>query len=178
MEPSPKNKTLQQERKRKQTDVTDCGQQKKKMAANETAANGRVPAEGDPVSAFLETITQEEKELMENDGAKFPPPETPLTAEVLANLKKIRRKVRNKQSARLSRLKNQQKVKDLEQQILEIDASNAEKKREIAELERRNLELKLMLGVEPEGQNAYPAQHAQTPYMNPANGTFKPEPFQ
>lgn len=104
---------------------------------------------GDPASAFLDQLSVEEKELMKKDGAVFPSPDTILTAETLAELKKIRRKARNKQSARLSRMKNQQKVKELEELILKTDSENAMKRKEIVDLERRNMELRMMIGGVP-----------------------------
>jgi hypothetical protein len=142
-------------------------------------------SEGDPASAFLDQLSAEEKELMLQDGAVFPSPDTILTAETITELKKIRRKARNKQSARLSRMKNQQKVKELEELILKTDSENAMKRKEITDLERRNMELRMMVGGLPtmgEQQamdtSTSPAMHPGGPYVTQAYSVNTGYPMQ
>ncbi|XP_074052301.1 cyclic AMP-responsive element-binding protein 3 isoform X2 [Macrotis lagotis] len=85
-------------------------------------------------------LTDEEKSLLEKEGLTLP--ETlPLTKAEERVLKRVRRKIRNKQSAQESRRKKKVYVGGLESRVLACTAQNLELQKKVQLLEKQNLSL-------------------------------------
>ncbi|XP_074136443.1 cyclic AMP-responsive element-binding protein 3 isoform X2 [Sminthopsis crassicaudata] len=85
-------------------------------------------------------LTDEEKRLLTKEGLTLP--ETlPLTKAEEKILKRVRRKIRNKQSAQESRRKKKVYVGGLENRIIACTAQNLELQKKVQLLEKQNLSL-------------------------------------
>eukprot|EP00730_Choanoeca_flexa_P019021 TRINITY_DN9278_c0_g1_i1.p2 TRINITY_DN9278_c0_g1~~TRINITY_DN9278_c0_g1_i1.p2 ORF type:complete len:424 (+),score=124.92 TRINITY_DN9278_c0_g1_i1:2945-4216(+) len=85
---------------------------------------------------FYEDMTEEEKRLIEHEGFKFPNRQLTKTEE--KQLKKLRRKVKNKISAQDSRKRRKEYVTKLEGNIKQAAAVNTTLKTRVTSLEKQN----------------------------------------
>ncbi|KAG9350599.1 hypothetical protein JZ751_024488 [Albula glossodonta] len=91
--------------------------------------------------SFQELILNEdEKKLLIKEGVTLPT-QLPLTKYEERILKKIRRKIRNKQSAQESRKKKKEYIDGLESRMAAYSAQNQELQRKVFQLEKRNTSL-------------------------------------
>ncbi|NXE85691.1 CR3L4 protein, partial [Cochlearius cochlearius] len=89
-----------------------------------------------PVSWQLH-LTEEEKRLLVQEGVTLPGT-LPLTQTEERILKKVRRKIRNKQSAQNSRQRKKEYLDGLESRAAACSAQNQELRKKVEELEKRN----------------------------------------
>ncbi|KAM6190241.1 cyclic AMP-responsive element-binding protein 3-like protein 4 [Sarcoramphus papa] len=89
-----------------------------------------------PVSRQLR-LTEEEKRLLAQEGVTLPGT-LPLTQAEERILKKVRRKIRNKQSAQDSRRRKKEYLDGLESRAAACSAQNQELRKKVQELEKRN----------------------------------------
>lgn len=89
-------------------------------------------------------LTDEERKLLSREGISLPA-HLPLTKAEEKNLKRIRRKIRNKESAQNSRKRKKEYVDGLEGRVKVCTAQNLELKKRIVCLEGRNQELLVQL---------------------------------
>lgn len=85
-------------------------------------------------------LTEDEKKLLAKEGVTLPS-QLPLTKFEERVLKKIRRKIRNKQSAQESRKKKKEYIDGLEIRMSACTAQNQELQRKVLQLEKQNLSL-------------------------------------
>ncbi|XP_043946535.1 cyclic AMP-responsive element-binding protein 3-like protein 3 [Protopterus annectens] len=85
-------------------------------------------------------LTEDEKKLLAKEGVSLPS-QLPLTKYEERILKKIRRKIRNKQSAQESRKKKKEYIDGLETRMAACNAHNQELQRKVVQLEKQNLSL-------------------------------------
>ncbi|XP_076977246.1 cyclic AMP-responsive element-binding protein 3-like protein 3 isoform X2 [Tamandua tetradactyla] len=85
-------------------------------------------------------LTEDEKKLLAKEGISLPT-QLPLTKYEERVLKKIRRKIRNKQSAQESRKKKKEYIDGLETRMSACTAQNQELQRKVLHLEKQNLSL-------------------------------------
>nr|XP_012624741.1 cyclic AMP-responsive element-binding protein 3-like protein 3 isoform X4 [Microcebus murinus] len=85
-------------------------------------------------------LTEDEKKLLAKEGITLPT-QLPLTKYEERMLKKIRRKIRNKQSAQESRKKKKEYIDGLETRMSACTAHNQELQRKVLHLEKQNLSL-------------------------------------
>ncbi|KAG8594260.1 hypothetical protein GDO81_001132 [Engystomops pustulosus] len=85
-------------------------------------------------------LTEDEKKLLSKEGIILPP-QLPLTKYEERILKKIRRKIRNKQSAQESRKKKKEYMEGLETRMSACTAQNQELQRKVLLLEKHNMSL-------------------------------------
>ncbi|XP_040846562.1 cyclic AMP-responsive element-binding protein 3-like protein 3 isoform X1 [Ochotona curzoniae] len=85
-------------------------------------------------------LTEDEKKLLAKEGVTLPS-QLPLTKYEERVLKKIRRKIRNKQSAQESRKKKKEYIDGLETRMSACAAQNQELQRKVLHLEKQNLSL-------------------------------------
>ncbi|XP_061457599.1 cyclic AMP-responsive element-binding protein 3-like protein 3 [Rhineura floridana] len=85
-------------------------------------------------------LTEDEKKLLAKEGVMLPT-QLPLTKYEERVLKKIRRKIRNKQSAQESRKKKKEYIDGLESRMSACTAQNQELQRKVVHLEKQNLSL-------------------------------------
>ncbi|KAM6216698.1 cyclic AMP-responsive element-binding protein 3-like protein 3 [Rhynchocyon petersi] len=85
-------------------------------------------------------LTEDEKKLLAKEGITLPT-QLPLTKYEERVLKKIRRKIRNKQSAQESRKKKKEYIDCLETRMSACTAQNQELQRKVLHLEKQNLSL-------------------------------------
>lgn len=85
-------------------------------------------------------LTEDEKKLLSKEGVTLPT-QLPLTKYEERVLKKIRRKIRNKQSAQESRKKKKDYMEGLETRMSACTAQNQELQRKVLLLEKHNLSL-------------------------------------
>ncbi|XP_070600168.1 cyclic AMP-responsive element-binding protein 3-like protein 3 [Erythrolamprus reginae] len=85
-------------------------------------------------------LTEDEKKLLAKEGVMLPT-QLPLTKYEERVLKKIRRKIRNKQSAQESRKKRKEYIDGLESRMSACTAQNQELQRKVVHLEKQNLSL-------------------------------------
>ncbi|XP_042640516.1 cyclic AMP-responsive element-binding protein 3-like protein 4 isoform X2 [Tyto alba] len=82
-------------------------------------------------------LTEEEKRLLAQEGVTLPGT-LPLTQAEERILKKVRRKIRNKQSAQDSRRRKKEYLDGLESRVAACSALNQELRRKVQELEKHN----------------------------------------
>ncbi|KAM4887922.1 cyclic AMP-responsive element-binding protein 3-like protein 3 [Thomomys bottae] len=85
-------------------------------------------------------LTEDEKKLLAKEGVTLPT-QLPLTKYEERVLKKVRRKIRNKQSAQESRRKKKEYIDGLETRMSACTAQNQELHRKVLHLEKQNLSL-------------------------------------
>ncbi|KAJ8270064.1 hypothetical protein GJAV_G00109940 [Gymnothorax javanicus] len=85
-------------------------------------------------------LNEDEKKLLAKEGVTLPG-QLPLTKYEERILKKIRRKIRNKQSAQESRKKRKEYIDGLEGRMATCSAQNQELQRKVAQLEENNMSL-------------------------------------
>ncbi|XP_036315817.1 cyclic AMP-responsive element-binding protein 3-like protein 3 isoform X2 [Pipistrellus kuhlii] len=85
-------------------------------------------------------LTEDEKKLLAKEGITLPT-QLPLTKYEERVLKKIRRKIRNKQSAQESRKKKKEYIDGLETRMSACTAQNQELQRKVLHLEKQNQSL-------------------------------------
>ncbi|XP_041086475.1 cyclic AMP-responsive element-binding protein 3-like protein 3-B isoform X1 [Polyodon spathula] len=85
-------------------------------------------------------LNEDEKKLLAKEGVSLPS-QLPLTKYEERILKKIRRKIRNKQSAQESRKKKKEYIDGLESRMSACNAQNEELQRKVFQLEKRNTSL-------------------------------------
>lgn len=85
-------------------------------------------------------LTEDEKRLLTKEGVALPS-QFPLTKYEERILKKIRRKIRNKQSAQESRKKKKEYIDGLESRMAACNAQNQELQRKVFQLEKCNMSL-------------------------------------
>uniref|UniRef100_A0A8C0XQ33 BZIP domain-containing protein n=1 Tax=Castor canadensis TaxID=51338 RepID=A0A8C0XQ33_CASCN len=85
-------------------------------------------------------LTEDEKKLLAKEGVTLPT-QLPLTKYEERVLKKVRRKIRNKQSAQESRKKKKEYIDGLETRMSACTAQNQELQRKVLHLEKQNLSL-------------------------------------
>ncbi|XP_060642142.2 cyclic AMP-responsive element-binding protein 3-like protein 3 isoform X1 [Anolis sagrei] len=85
-------------------------------------------------------LTEDERKLLAKEGVALPS-QLPLTKYEERILKKIRRKIRNKQSAQESRKKKKEYIDGLESRMSACTAQNQELQRKVVHLEKQNLSL-------------------------------------
>ncbi|XP_063147012.1 cyclic AMP-responsive element-binding protein 3-like protein 3 [Candoia aspera] len=85
-------------------------------------------------------LTEDEKKLLTKEGVTLST-QLPLTKYEERVLKKIRRKIRNKQSAQESRKKRKEYIDGLESRMSACTAQNQELQRKVVHLEKQNLSL-------------------------------------
>ncbi|XP_005795778.1 cyclic AMP-responsive element-binding protein 3-like protein 3-A [Xiphophorus maculatus] len=85
-------------------------------------------------------LNDDEKKLLAKEGVTLPT-QLPLTKYEERILKKIRRKIRNKQSAQESRKKKKEYIDGLESRMAACSAHNHELQRKVSQLEKCNMSL-------------------------------------
>ncbi|XP_064899166.1 cyclic AMP-responsive element-binding protein 3-like protein 4 isoform X2 [Columba livia] len=90
-----------------------------------------------PLPAPSPPLTEEEKRLLAQEGVTLPGT-LPLTQAEERILKKVRRKIRNKQSAQDSRRRRKEYLDGLESRAAACSAQNQELRKKVQELEQRN----------------------------------------
>ncbi|KAL4658932.1 cyclic AMP-responsive element-binding protein 3-like protein 3-B isoform X1 [Arapaima gigas] len=85
-------------------------------------------------------LSEDEKKLLAKEGVTLPS-QLPLTKFEERILKKIRRKIRNKQSAQESRKKKKEYIDGLESRMAACSAQNQELQRKVFQLEKHNVSL-------------------------------------
>ncbi|KAL2089911.1 hypothetical protein ACEWY4_014599 [Coilia grayii] len=85
-------------------------------------------------------LNEDERKLLAKEGVSLPA-QLPLTKYEEKILKKIRRKIRNKQSAQESRKKKKEYIDGLESRMAACTAQNQELQRKVFQLEKCNLSL-------------------------------------
>ncbi|XP_032902589.1 cyclic AMP-responsive element-binding protein 3-like protein 3 isoform X2 [Amblyraja radiata] len=93
-----------------------------------------------PFHARELVLNEDEKKLLMKEGTTLPS-QLPLTKQEERVLKKIRRKIRNKQSAQESRKKKKQYIDGLENRMAACAAQNHELQRKVIHLEKQNTTL-------------------------------------
>ncbi|XP_056900569.1 cyclic AMP-responsive element-binding protein 3-like protein 4 [Takifugu flavidus] len=89
-------------------------------------------------------LTEEEQKLLSQEGVSLPT-NLPLTKAEERVLKRIRRKIRNKQSAQDSRRRRKEYIDTLESRAAACSAQNKELQRTVEHLEKRNMSLLMQL---------------------------------
>ncbi|KAJ8383565.1 hypothetical protein AAFF_G00219450 [Aldrovandia affinis] len=109
----------------------------KDLLLSNSTDNSQQPSQ----QSFQELILNEdEKKLLAKEGMTLPS-QLPLTKYEERILKKIRRKIRNKQSAQESRKKKKEYIDGLESRMAACSAQNHELQRKVFQLEKRNTSL-------------------------------------
>ncbi|XP_050532090.1 uncharacterized protein LOC126900426 isoform X2 [Daktulosphaira vitifoliae] len=106
-------------------------------------------------------LTNEERKLMEKEGVKLPS-HYPLTKHEERDLKRIRRKIRNKISAQDSRKRKKEYVDGLEERVKQCSEENSQLMKNVHALQTENERLKAALKrlqnvIAPSGTTAQPA---------------------
>ncbi|KAI4896890.1 hypothetical protein NFI96_031590 [Prochilodus magdalenae] len=86
------------------------------------------------------SLTEEEQKLLNQEGISLPN-NLPLTKAEERILKKVRRKIRNKQSAQDSRRRKKEYIDGLESRVAACSAQNKELQRTVDQLEKHNMSL-------------------------------------
>ncbi|XP_072138727.1 cyclic AMP-responsive element-binding protein 3-like protein 4 [Mobula birostris] len=101
----------------------------------------REPGTMDDLPHFPDLLlTEEEQRLLSQEGIMLPS-NLPLTKAEERILKKVRRKIRNKQSAQESRRRKKEYIDGLESRVAACTAQNQELQKQVEQLEHHNLSL-------------------------------------
>ncbi|NXI05605.1 CREB3 protein, partial [Pachycephala philippinensis] len=104
-------------------------------------ATGRKEKSSPILSDFPELVlTEEEKQLLEKEGVTLPT-SLPLTKAEERVLRKVRRKIRNKQAAQDSRRRRKIYVDGLENRVAACTAENHELEKKVQQLQKQNMSL-------------------------------------
>lgn len=95
---------------------------------------------------FLDSLSSDERRSMAYEELPDVPPDKPLSREQEAVLKGLRRKVRNKLSAHMSRKRRKHYISDLEQRVVYAATQNAELRQKLTRLEAHGRTLATELG--------------------------------
>lgn len=111
-----------------------------------TLKSGRNQSGGHTITGPAGTLvlTEEEVRLMKKEGVPMPA-QLPLTKHEERELKKIRRKIRNKQSAQDSRKRKKEYVDGLESKVKQCSHQNVSLQKKVETLERQNNSLLMQL---------------------------------
>lgn len=109
-----------------------------RLAGSLTAVDPQSP-QGDLLYPDLQ-LTEEEQKLLTQEGVCLPN-NLPLTKAEERILKRVRRKIRNKQSAQDSRRRRKEYIDGLESRAAACSAQNKELQRTVEQLEKRNMSL-------------------------------------
>ncbi|KAM9783135.1 cyclic AMP-responsive element-binding protein 3-like protein 4 [Neosynchiropus ocellatus] len=114
------------------------------LALAPAARSGVSQSSGDPSSCDLMfsdlQLTEEEQKLLNQEGVSLPS-NLPLTKAEERILKRVRRKIRNKQSAQDSRRRRKEYIDGLESRAAACSAQNKELQRTVETLEKHNMSL-------------------------------------
>ncbi|CAN9514455.1 unnamed protein product [Ophioblennius macclurei] len=109
------------------------------VAATTATFTGASDLDDDLLYADLQ-LTEEEQKLLSQEGVSLPN-NLPLTKAEERILKKVRRKIRNKQSAQDSRRRRKEYIDGLESRAAACSAQNRELQRTVEKLEKHNMSL-------------------------------------
>ncbi|KAM3875747.1 cyclic AMP-responsive element-binding protein 3-like protein 3-A [Diretmus argenteus] len=104
------------------------------------SGTSEVPPQPSQQSIQELVLNEDEKKLLAKEGVSLPS-QLPLTKYEERILKKIRRKIRNKQSAQESRKKKKEYIDGLESRMAACNAHNQELQRKVFQLEKCNTSL-------------------------------------
>ncbi|XP_037310726.2 cyclic AMP-responsive element-binding protein 3-like protein 4 [Pungitius pungitius] len=90
-------------------------------------------------------LTEEEQQVLTQEGVSLPN-SLPLSKAEERILKRVRRKIRNKQSAQDSRRRRKEYIDGLESRAVAYSSENKELQRTVEQLEKRNMSLSAQLG--------------------------------
>jgi len=110
-------------------------------------------------------LTDEEKKLLDLEGLRIPE-DAPLTKEEEKNLKKVRRKIKNKQSAMESRRKRKEYIDNLERRVKHCTDINTGLRKKVDKLSEENKSLASQLKAMKDFIGSF--QDSRTP----TKGTF------
>uniref|UniRef100_A0A8C4Y908 Cyclic AMP-responsive element-binding protein 3-like protein 4 n=1 Tax=Gopherus evgoodei TaxID=1825980 RepID=A0A8C4Y908_9SAUR len=127
-------------------------------------------------------LTDEEKRLLSQEGVSLPS-NLPLTKAEERLLKKVRRKIRNKQSAQDSRRRKKEYIDGLESRVAACSAQNQQLQKKVQELEKHNVSLlgqlrKLQALIKPTSSKAAQTStcvlvRAELPRSRPTHGLLR-----
>lgn len=109
-------------------------------AGHESSRVIDVPLMSDNQECPSLVLLEEEKSMLEHEGISLPT-HLPLTKTEERMLKKIRRKIRNKQSAQASRRRKKEYVDGLENRMTDCNEQNQNLKQKLDQLQTQNLSL-------------------------------------
>ncbi|XP_010731828.2 cAMP responsive element binding protein 3-like 3 like [Larimichthys crocea] len=110
------------------------------LAIEDSTQDSTGPNETDQFQFKEIVLTEEEKRLLSKEGATIPT-HMPLTKAEERTLKRVRRKIRNKQSAQESRKKKKVYVDGLENRVAICTAHNLELQKKVQMLQKQNISL-------------------------------------
>ncbi|XP_034548779.1 cAMP responsive element binding protein 3-like 3 like [Notolabrus celidotus] len=110
------------------------------LAIEDSAQDSDDPKSTDEFQFKEIVLTEEEKRLLSKEGVTIPT-HMPLTKAEERTLKRVRRKIRNKQSAQESRKKKKVYVDGLENRVAICTAHNLELQKKVQMLQKQNISL-------------------------------------
>lgn len=110
------------------------------LAIEDSTQDSTEPNQSDQFQFKEIVLTEEEKRLLSKEGATIPT-HMPLTKAEERTLKRVRRKIRNKQSAQESRKKKKVYVDGLENRVAICTAHNLELQKKVQMLQKQNISL-------------------------------------
>mmetsp|Transcript_1896 Transcript_1896/g.6768 ORF Transcript_1896/g.6768 Transcript_1896/m.6768 type:complete len:486 (+) Transcript_1896:79-1536(+) len=118
-------------------------------------------------SVELKTMTCEQVDQMASEIEK----ERPLTAEEESDLKSYKRRIMNRESAKESRQKKQELIKDISDALEKSKEHSARLERRIQELERENAQLRLQQGGAPPMPQPLDTDEEMSDCLTPGSGS-------
>ncbi|KAM4615688.1 cAMP responsive element binding protein 3-like 3 like [Polymixia lowei] len=110
------------------------------LSIEDSTQDSTQPNNTEPFQFKEIVLTEEEKRLLAKEGATIPA-HMPLTKAEERTLKRVRRKIRNKQSAQESRKKKKVYVDGLENRVAICTAHNLELQKKVQLLQKQNISL-------------------------------------